>query len=442
MKKSIYLIAFMLLSVVAFSQAPQQISYQAVVRNSSNVLLTNTPVGILISITNVRDSAYFSERHTATTNASGLFTIAIGTGTPVISTFAKIDWSKGGYFIKTQIDPTGGTAYTIAGSTQLLSVPYALYAANGSATGKNIGDIQYWDGTKWVILPIGINNSTLTACNGIPRWGPCSVVLPKVLPTVTSVTVNVPMLRVPGFAFGNISSNGGDTIIAKGFCWATTPNPTLSNSSATAVPAAKTVGDTGVYQTYFSGLNSSTTYYTRAYATNSVGTSYGNQLSFSTGNLSGTQYTIGQSYGGGIIFYLDSSQTHGLIAATADQNSGGTIQWYNGTYVTTGATDTTIFGGLPNSSKIVNVQGSGNYAAYSAIQSANGYNDWYLPSLRELRMAYTNLKAKGLGNFVNNYYWTSSETDINKAWAYDFNYNSQFPYYKNNQARVRVIRKF
>ena len=138
MIKKIYtMIAVLCFTASVFAQAPQKMSYQAVIRNSSDELVTSTPVGMRISI--IQDSmmgtAVYVETQTTSTNANGSVSIAIGTGTPVTGTFAGIDWAVGPYFIKIETDPTGGTSYTISGTNELMSVPYALYAANGGTPG-------------------------------------------------------------------------------------------------------------------------------------------------------------------------------------------------------------------------------------------------------------------------------------------------------------------
>ena len=113
-----------------FAQAPQKMSYQAVIRNASNALVTSTSVGMQISILqgSSTGTAVYVETQTPSTNANGLVSLEIGTGIPLTGTFAGINWANGPYFIKTETDPTGGTAYTIAGTTELMSVPYALHA--------------------------------------------------------------------------------------------------------------------------------------------------------------------------------------------------------------------------------------------------------------------------------------------------------------------------
>ena len=117
-----------------FAQAPQKMSYQAVIRNTSGALVTSSSVGMKISILQgtLAGTVVYAETQTASTNANGLVSVEIGSGTIVAGNFAGINWANGPYFIKTQTDPTGGTNYTISSSSQLMSVPYALFSANGT----------------------------------------------------------------------------------------------------------------------------------------------------------------------------------------------------------------------------------------------------------------------------------------------------------------------
>ena len=137
MKKIITICAAVLMTASVFAQSPNKMSYQAVIRNNSNALVTSSAVGMRISIlqTTPSGTAVYVETQTPTTNANGLVSIEIGGGTVVSGNFANINWANGPYFVKTETDPTGGTSYSITGTSQLLSVPYALYAANsGSST--------------------------------------------------------------------------------------------------------------------------------------------------------------------------------------------------------------------------------------------------------------------------------------------------------------------
>ena len=172
------LTASVLLPKQASAQAPQNMSYQTVMRNSSNALLVNTAVGMKISILqgSTTGTAVFAETQTATTNSNGLVSLQIGNGTATTGTFAAINWANGPYFIKTETDPAGGSNYTITGTQQIMSVPYVLYAKkaeNGLAPGTASGQMNYWNGTAWVTVAPGQNNQTLTFCNGVPTWGGC-----------------------------------------------------------------------------------------------------------------------------------------------------------------------------------------------------------------------------------------------------------------------------
>jgi hypothetical protein len=137
--KNITLIALLLCSFTTlFAQTPQKMSYQSVIRKADGSLVSNTSVKIKVSILqgSATGTASYVETQTATTNLNGLVTLEIGGGTPVTGTFSDINWGSGTYFIKTETDITGGTNYTISGASQLLSVPYALYAGNTQNKGK------------------------------------------------------------------------------------------------------------------------------------------------------------------------------------------------------------------------------------------------------------------------------------------------------------------
>ena len=206
--------------VISGPKTPQKMSYQAVFRNSNDSLLISTPVGMRISLVQGAPSGtvVFSETQTATTNANGLVSLQIGMGTAVSGTFACIDWAAGPYYVKTETDLTGGTNYTIISSNELMSVPYALFSANGptgaqgpagaqgpigltgadgtpgpqgpqgiagtnGTNGTNgtfppgtvAGEMNYWNGTAWVTVAPGSygHPQTLTFCMGVPTWGPC-----------------------------------------------------------------------------------------------------------------------------------------------------------------------------------------------------------------------------------------------------------------------------
>jgi len=129
---------------LAFAQSPPSFSFQAVVRDGSGDLVTSSAVGMRISLLqgSASGTVVYSETHAPTTNANGLASVQVGGGSVVSGTFASIDWAAGPYFIKSETDPSGGTAYSIVGTQQLLSVPYAMYAATSgsSGAGDDLGD--------------------------------------------------------------------------------------------------------------------------------------------------------------------------------------------------------------------------------------------------------------------------------------------------------------
>jgi len=357
MKKIYTVIAGLLLTASVFAQAPEKMSYQAVVRDASNSLTTNQAVGMQISIlqTTATGTAVYVETQTPTTNANGLVSLEIGTGTVVSGDFTTIDWANDTYFIKTETDPTGGTTYTITGTTQLMSVPYALHANTADSI---IGGVSFTE----------VDGSVTNEIQTISRTG-------------TTVTL----------------SNGGGTF-------------------------------TDSANTYTAG----------------TGIDITNNVISATGVAT---LTIGQSYQGGIIFWLDASGQHGLIAATADQSTG--MQWYNGTYRITGTTGDGLYAGAMNTAMIVATQmndnQTGNFAAkvcadYSVTVGGVTYGDWYLPSKHELNLLC--LQQAVVGGFANDAYWSSTENDVNLAWVQFFPNGSQLSGSKLNTDYVRAVRAF
>lgn len=164
MKKLYILVAAICMSAYSYAQAPQKMTYQSVVRNSSNQLVTSAAVGMKISVLqgSATGTVVYAETHSTSTNTNGLATVQIGGGTLVSGNFSTIDWANGPYFLKTETDPTGGSTYTISGTTQLLSVPYALYAeTSGSSTPGPQGP-QGQQGIQGPIGPQGPDAQTLS----------------------------------------------------------------------------------------------------------------------------------------------------------------------------------------------------------------------------------------------------------------------------------------
>ena len=151
---------FVLMSVSA--QVPQKMSYQAVIRSQSNAVLSDTRIGMKISIIQGADwiNPIYAEYQEAKTNKNGLVTLQIGTGTILIGEFTKINWSNGPFYVKTETDPEGGTNYRITGSSELLSVPFAFFAMNVQNNNGQFVKISELNGTDSFDINLKGNIST------------------------------------------------------------------------------------------------------------------------------------------------------------------------------------------------------------------------------------------------------------------------------------------
>ncbi|MDP2888494.1 MAG: hypothetical protein Q8P34_05935, partial [Bacteroidota bacterium] len=260
------------------AQTPNAFKYQAVVRNNSGQIIVNQNVGFRISIlqSSATGTVVYSEKHTVQTNAFGLVNLEIGKGTTLSGTFSTIDWGSDSYFVKIELDANNSGLFSEMGTSQLLSVPYSLYA-NKAGNGLTIsgtpmpGDILYNNGISWGLLSKGVNGQTLRLDNGLPNWGEPGYALPLV--TTSAVT---DVLQTGAKSGGNIVATGFSNISARGVCWGINQNPTTADS--------KTTEGTGIgtFTSTIANLESNSTYYLRAYATNSAGTAYGNQITFKT----------------------------------------------------------------------------------------------------------------------------------------------------------------
>ncbi len=311
------------------AQSPQKFTYQAVVRNSDNNLITNKLVGVQISIlqTSPGGLLVFQEQHNPLTNTNGLFSIEVGNGNLGLGDFTLIDWSDGPYFIRTEIDPLGGVNYSISGTTQLLSVPYALHAASAKkltdpveeldpvfnssiASGITLSDTAYWN-TK---LSSEIDGSVSNELQFLS------------ISTDTVFLSNGGFVKLPPVYAGTNTDSQQLTI----------SNDTLflSNGGKVKLPASK-------------------------------------------------EHFVGELYGGGIVFYVDSNGNHGLIASLDDLNNGAGTSWGLINMDLSSSTNSTD--GATNTINIINA-GSISTDAANLCDSYNGggFSDWYLPSYWEL----------------------------------------------------------
>ncbi|HOY31046.1 MAG TPA: hypothetical protein PKW80_04115 [Bacteroidales bacterium] len=135
--KIIFSLTFLLITCYTFAQAPQAFNYQAVARDVSGNVLPDQILGIKVSLHmgTATGAVVYSETFTPTSNSFGLFTIGIGLGTAISGQFDTISWGKNHYYMQVEMDPAGGATYVDMGTSQLLSVPYAMYAAHTEGIG-------------------------------------------------------------------------------------------------------------------------------------------------------------------------------------------------------------------------------------------------------------------------------------------------------------------
>ena len=265
-----------------------------------------------------------------------------------------------------------------------------------------------------------------------------AVVNPLLIPSIYLGVIKRPFLTTSVVADisstsalcgGNITADWGDAVTDRGICWNTNSNPTIYDSHTTSGTG------TGTFTSNLTGLIANTTYYIRAYAINSAGISYGNELSFSTSAT--PSFLIGQIYGGGKIFYIDGTGNHGLIAAPSNLQSA---KWgCFGTAIS--GTSTAVGTGQANTTLIVNGCNDAGVAARLCYDLVlNGYDDWYLPSIDELDLLCK--QATFLGGIEYANYWSSSEYDADKAYHENFFYEYVMKNDKDLMYDVRPIRSF
>jgi hypothetical protein len=306
---------------------------------------------------------------------------------------------------------TSGNPYVVNYRTQSVTVT-ERNALTGLVAGRYVwcnncgtsGELQIYNGTSW------------TNFAGSPA-------LPA-LPTVTT-TAESNKKSTTATSGGNVTDAGGGTITERGLCWKTSSGPTVADTKKTSGTG------TGSYTIYLNKLSPSTTYYLRAYAVNSAGTAYGNEINFTT-----NAYALGDTCQGGTIAYLNGSGG-GLVVPASDQ--GSLVKWLNTTEETTNATGTAMGTGDANTRQIVAVQGAGTYAAQLCYDLVSGgFSDWFLPSKDELN----NLNKSYVPNYQSTgYYWSSSESNQYDAWRIAASGGALTSYGKVNQHRVRAVRE-
>ena len=241
---------------------------------------------------------------------------------------------------------------------------------------------------------------------------------------------------------------GDSTILNAGSGFATY---SWSNGANTQSIAVKQMGKYSVTVTNASGCSATDSSFVSIINANifnnDTAICKGSTIKLSLDSSKLTNYAIGASGpSGGLIIYdkgVTSAGWRYLECASSDASGG--IGWWNGTLITTGASSTAIGSGFQNTSTVISSQGAGNYAAVAAKNyTQSGYTDWFLPSKDELNLMYQNLKSKGLGNLNSDFYWSSSEFNVNAAYRQVFsNQGVSDAGWKNfTNGAVRSVRYF
>jgi hypothetical protein len=417
MKHAFILLVAVLISVHMFGQTPEMMSYQALIRDAENNLVTNSPVGMQLSILQgaANGIPVYVEFQNPVTNANGLVTVIIGNGNVLQGSLASIDWSADSYYIQTEVDPLGGNSFTITITNQLLTVPYAFHAKSAeSITGElneTDPDFNAWDKSTGIsinenqIADLG-NYITTESDPVFSAWDKS-----------TGITINESQINDLGSYLE------------------TETDPVYNASTAAGITEMDTAKWNGKQDKLVAGS--------------------GISIDNNTINVvEESPHYVGELYGGGIVFWVDHSGEHGLVLSLVDVSTGKA--WSN---ITSAAVNTTNdWDGESNTTAIVGQPGHSESAAQLCNEYINEdygtgvYDDWYLPGIAELNAMWGNfydiqkvLSTDGndqTTTLMRQIYWSSSEYTLNKAWSFSMagGYNNYAT--KTGNYYVRAVRAF
>ena len=312
--------------------------------------------------------------------------------------------------ITSTINTDGGNTITARGIVWNTSINPIIALSTKTSSGTGTGTIS--------ASLTGLSASTVyyvrtyaTNSNGTVYGNEISFTTTGIIPSLTTTAAS--SININGFTTGgNISSDGGNLVTYRGICWSTTANPTINDNRIISGTG------TGTFTITLSNLNVATTYYVRAFATNSAGTAYGNQQTINTSSL-----VAGTSYQGGRIAYIFQSgdagyvagETHGFIIMNHPMGMQAAFGGYNPTtgYYSYTGTSMNFGTGRANTQKMSTMTWN-NAAKYIYNVNYDGYNDWYLPSYYEWNKIGPNWTSLGIAYGS---YQSSSELD---------NYNSAY----------------
>jgi uncharacterized protein (TIGR02145 family) len=436
MKKTSLLILGLILSAITFAQGPNKMSFQTVLRNSQGKLVLNKSIGVRLSIlqSTSTGTAVYVETHTKSSNANGLLTLEVGSGSVATGTFSTIDWSQGPYFLQTEMDVNGGANYTISGVTEFVSVPYAKMAENANnakisdavktvANGANVGDMNYWNGATWVPLNAGSEGQTLTFCGGKPTWtigGVCPGTITALNcssatnnGTLTATTVASGVTSIISFTGGNGGAHNGQVVTSEGIAGltATLQASTFANGNGNLTYTITGTPATSGTASFALNIGGKTCTVTRtvAIAPQNPTSSYGSNITDVEGNsyktvFIGTQQWMGENLK--TSKYSDGTTIPNITDNTLwSSNTTGAWAYYNND-----ATNNSKYGKL--------------YNWYAVSKTSNGNKNvcptgWHVPSDAEWTVLTDYLGganvAGGKMKEIGTINWVSPNTDATNA---------------------------
>ena len=250
------LLGLVLLSSVLFAQA-QSVTYNGIAINAAGQRVTSSPISLRLSVHNgsATGTAMYVETQSATTDGTGVFTVRVGQGSVVTGTFGSINWGLNVHYLKVEMDPSAGTNYSIVYNGPITATASIFHTTLATVSSASISDI-----------------AQVTATSG-----------------------------------GDVTNNGGTAVTVRGVCWSTEANPSIADSHTTDGSGS------GIFVSNITGLTAGTLYHVRAYATNSVGTAYGNDISFTTlvAFTCGSSLTI--NHAAGDVAPVNKTVTYGTV---------------------------------------------------------------------------------------------------------------------------------
>ena len=456
MKRLSISFAAILIASICFAQSPESFKYQAVVRSIDGSILDDQSVSFMMEILEGSSSgtAIYTETHSTTTDDYGLVHLDIGEGTTT-DDFTSIDWGDDEYFLQVSIDLTGGTSYTLLGTSQLLSVPYALHAKTAESLSVAITEMDplYTASEAANIIAGDITNlgnlsGTNTGDQDLSALATSSALADSTLATRSALSDSTLAVR---------SALTDSTLAMK----SALTDSTLAVRSAlvdsaqdirAAIPDAEDGAEVNVQSDWNESTITSDAYIANKPVLSTVAVSgdYGdlNNLPVTDGSetnleggdgiaVSGTGITadpyvialgvseahhVGELYGGGVVFYTWANGMHGLIASLSTLSASSTWD-----------------------------------AALTACDAFGdgGFDDWYLPGVEESKILFNSsfiinriLNNDGNGastELANDMHWTSTEISVTMAYICHytlFDISGFNPSAKSGFYQVRAVREF